>query len=137
MNDRVGSHGIAGRLLLVDDSALSLEVVADLLQAQGWTVETAETGAEALARMASFSPEVVVCDLQMPDLDGLEVSRGIHQIDRTVPVVVLSGEESPQTREEAMRAGVFCFVPKTDCLTALPEAAARAAAHCRRLRRAA
>jgi serine phosphatase RsbU (regulator of sigma subunit) len=123
-----------GRLLLVDDSLLTVDVVSELMRDHGWEVATADTGAQALVRVAQFSPEVVVCDLNMPDLNGLEVSRRIHEIDGSVPVIMLSSEDRLESVLASMHAGVFDFVQKKDCMHTLPGAAGRAAAHCRVMR---
>jgi serine phosphatase RsbU (regulator of sigma subunit) len=123
-----------GRVLIIDDSALSLEVVADFMQEQGWQTETALSGAEAIEKMAAFVPEVVVCDLNMPDLHGIEVFRRLQQIDETAPVLMLSSEDSLESVLETMHAGVFDFVQKKDCERTLPAAAVRAVSHCRVVR---
>jgi serine phosphatase RsbU (regulator of sigma subunit) len=123
-----------GRLLLVDDSVLTIDVVSELMRDHGWDVATADTGAEALRRVAELLPEVVVCDLNMPDLDGLEVSRRIHEIDPSIPVIMLSSEDRVESVLASMHAGVFDFVQKKNCVHTLPGAATRAAAHCRVMR---
>ena len=123
-----------GRLLLVDDSLLTVDVVSELMRDNGWEVATAGTGAESLRRVADLLPEVVVCDLNMPDLDGLEVSRRIHEIDPSIPVIMLSSEDRVESVLASMHAGVFDFVQKKNCVHTLPGAASRAAAHCRVMR---
>jgi serine phosphatase RsbU (regulator of sigma subunit) len=123
-----------GRLLLVDDSILTIDVVSELMRENGWEVATAATGAESLRRVSDLLPEVVVCDLNMPDLDGLEVSRRIHEIDPSIPVIMLSSEDRVESVLASMQAGVFDFVQKKNCVHTLPGAASRAAAHCRVMR---
>jgi serine phosphatase RsbU (regulator of sigma subunit) len=123
-----------GRLLLVDDSFITIDVVSDLMRDHGWRVETAGSGSEALTILQPFRPEVVVCDLNMPDLDGIEVARRIHDIDPTVPVIMLSSEDRVESILASMHAGVFDFVQKKDCMHTLPPAAGRAANHCRVMR---
>ena len=124
----------AGRMLLVDDSFITIEVVSELMEEAGWQVETAGSGREALEKIGSFVPEVVVCDLNMPDVDGLEVSRRIHEIDDSVAVIMLSSEDRVESVLASMHAGVFDFVQKKDCVHTLPPAVGRGAAHCRVLR---
>jgi serine phosphatase RsbU (regulator of sigma subunit) len=126
--------GEPGRVLVIDDSALSLEVVSDLLQEQGWQTESALSGTEAIEKMAAFLPDVVVCDLNMPDLHGIEVFRRLQQVDETAPVLMLSSEESLESVLETMHAGVFDFVRKKDCAHTLPAAVTRAITHCRVIR---
>jgi serine phosphatase RsbU (regulator of sigma subunit) len=123
-----------GRVLIVDDSFISVEVVSDFMLELGWEVGTAQSGAEALEKMAAFLPEVVVCDLNMPDLDGIEVFRRLNQLDSTVQVIMLSSEDNLESVLATMHAGVFDFVQKKDCMRMLPTAAARAVSHGRIVR---
>ncbi len=128
------SPGAPGRLLVVDDSLVTVDVVSDFMQDQGWEVETALSAAQALEKLSAFRPEVVVSDLNMPDLDGLGLFRRIRQVDATVPVIMLSGEDRLESVLASMHAGVFDFVQKRDCVHTLPAAALRAVAHCRVVR---
>jgi serine phosphatase RsbU (regulator of sigma subunit) len=123
-----------GRLLVVDDSLVTVDVVSDFMQEQGWNVETALSAAQALEKLSAFKPEVVVSDLNMPDLDGLGLFKRIRQVDATVPVIMLSGEDKLESVLASMHAGVFDFVQKRDCIHTLPTAALRAVAHCRVVR---
>ncbi len=123
-----------GGVLVIDDSVVSLDAVAGLLEDMGWSVQTAQSGAEALARLAALRPEVVIADLNMPDMNGIEVFRRIHEQDSTLPVIILSAEDALASVLESMHAGVFDFVPKSDHVRMLPAALARAVSHCRILR---
>jgi serine phosphatase RsbU (regulator of sigma subunit) len=123
-----------GRLLVVDDSLVTVDVVSDFMMDQGWEVETALSAAQALEKLTAFTPEVVVSDLNMPDLDGLGLFKRIRQVDTTVPVIMLSGEDRLESVLASMHAGVFDFVQKRDCVHTLPAAALRAVAHCRVVR---
>ena len=119
---------------MVDDSLVTVDVVSDFMQDQGWEVETALSAAQALEKLTAFRPEVVVSDLNMPDLDGLGLFKRIRQVDATVPVIMLSGEDRLESVLASMHAGVFDFVQKRDCVHTLPAAALRAVAHCRVVR---
>jgi serine phosphatase RsbU (regulator of sigma subunit)/CheY-like chemotaxis protein len=123
-----------GEVLLIDDSIVSLDAVAGFLEDMGWNVHTAQNGADALAQMETLRPEVVIADLNMPDMSGIEVFRRIHHDDPTLPVIILSGTDALASVLESMHAGVFDFVPKADHVRMLPAALARAIAHCRVLR---
>lgn len=123
-----------GEVLLIDDSIVSLEAVAGFLEDMGWNVRAAQSGGEALAQLETIRPEVVIADLNMPDMTGIEVFRRIHDDDPTLPVIILSGEDALASVLESMHAGVFDFVPKADHVRMLPAALARAIAHCRVLR---
>jgi serine phosphatase RsbU (regulator of sigma subunit) len=123
-----------GRLLVVDDSLVTVDVVSDFMQEQGWEVDTALSAAQALDKLTSFIPDVVVSDLNMPDMDGIGLYQRIRRFDSTVPVIMLSGEDRLESVLASMHAGVFDFVQKRDCQHTLPAAALRALAHCRVVR---
>jgi serine phosphatase RsbU (regulator of sigma subunit) len=123
-----------GRLLVVDDSLVTVDVVSDFMQEQGWEVETALSAVQALEKLTAFTPEVVVSDLNMPDMDGIGLFKRIRDVDQTVPVIMLSGEDKIESVLASMHAGVFDFVQKKNCVHTLPGAASRAAAHCRVMR---
>src|SRR5436305_768776 len=85
------------RVLIVDDDE-ALRFLARMgLEAAGWTVAEATSGASCLAAMESVDPDVVLLDLCLPDGDGLSVLAELKKTERTawVPVVILSGESNP------------------------------------------
>ena len=123
-----------GKILLIDDSLLALDTVSTFLQDMGWTVLTAQSGAEALRVASTPELDAVIADLNMPDMNGIEVFRRIHAIDPLLPVIILSEEGAMSQILETVHAGVFDFVPKSDHERMLPAALTRAVAHCRILR---
>ncbi len=102
----------AGRVLLVDDSETLLGHLRNGLVSQGWEVGLAKSGLQALSEARRWVPDVVVCDLQMPIMDGFQVLRHLKSMDPTLPVVVLSGEEDIASVLRAVREGAFDYVPK-------------------------
>ncbi|HLI45281.1 MAG TPA: response regulator transcription factor [Acidimicrobiales bacterium] len=99
------------RVLVIDDDPDLLGVCRVALEALGHQLITAESGGEGLAEAAIRSPDVVVLDLGLPDLDGVEVCRRIRQWSR-VPVVVLSADGSEDRKVEALDAGADDYVTK-------------------------
>ncbi len=101
-------RGDGARLLLVDDYADALELLAMLLEHSGYTVDTARTGADAIAIAASRPPDLAILDLQLPDMTGLDVARELRRTAATesVPLIALTGHSSPQDAEEARSAGI-------------------------------
>jgi two-component system, OmpR family, KDP operon response regulator KdpE len=98
-------------VLLVDDDAALLRVLTITLQAHGWRVSTASTGVAALHAVAREAPDVVVLDLGLPDLDGLDVLarlRAAHE----VPVVVLSARRDRSDKVATLDAGADDYVTK-------------------------
>ena len=123
-----------GKVLLIDDSALALDTVSAFLEDMGWTVLTAQRGADAVAMGSTPDLDVVIADLNMPDMNGIEVFRHLYAIDPLLPVIILSEEAAMSLILESVHAGVFDFVPKSDYERMLPAAVRRAVAH-RRIRR--
>ncbi len=102
----------APSLLIVDDDAVFRERLARALQLRGYEVRSAPDGITALDLARRESPEYAVVDLRMPGPSGLEVVRGLVEIDPATRVVVLTGYGSISTAVEAMRLGAFHYLPK-------------------------
>jgi CheY-like chemotaxis protein len=102
------------RALIVDDTRDSRELYGLYLRNSGWQVEDATNGEEALAIAAAFAPSVIVMDLSMPVLDGIETTRLLKKDPRTrhVPIVALTAFADPLKEVEARAAGCQAFVAK-------------------------
>lgn len=100
------------RLLLVDDHVPTLESLSELLRLEGHTVEVVTEGRKALELAATFEPDVVLCDLGLPGMDGQEVVRRGKTLDLSARWVAVSGFVDPGTREEALAAGFEDVWPK-------------------------
>jgi DNA-binding NtrC family response regulator len=99
-------------LLLVDDDEAFRTVLGRELARLGYEVATAETGEEAVRRVAERAPEVVLLDLRLPDRDGLQVLDELHRANPGVDVIMLTGHGSIDTAIESVRAGAFDYVAK-------------------------
>ena len=108
-------------VLVVDDEPAITKVLSAALQARGYVVTTAATGEEALGRVAIDSPTVVVLDLGLPDLDGLEVCRRIRAWS-DVPIIVLTAEGADDRKVAALDEGADDYVTKP---FSMPELLAR------------
>ncbi len=122
------------RVLVVDGSVSTRELLALALTAKGWAVVSAPSAEEVLTVAAEHAPHVILCDLHMPLLDGLEVMRRLRAVDDTVPFVILSGDGDLDTALHAVHAGVFDFVRRSPDREALIGAVTRALAHARLVR---
>jgi two-component system response regulator (stage 0 sporulation protein F) len=101
-----------GRILVVDDEQPVLEVLSEYLQSQGYTTNTASSGAEALAVVEREHPDLVLLDLRMPGIDGLEVLRRLRQADRSPAVIMVTANEDLALARETLKTGAFDYVAK-------------------------
>ncbi|MBC8354442.1 MAG: response regulator [Planctomycetes bacterium] len=99
-------------VLVVDDSPLDRKIAGGILEAEGMTVAYAENGQEALDEMARAKPELVLTDLQMPVMDGLELVRQIKIHYAATPVILITRAGSEEIAVEALRVGASSYVPK-------------------------
>ncbi|MBI5496361.1 MAG: response regulator [Deltaproteobacteria bacterium] len=112
----------AARLvLLVEDNEVALNLMRDYLQSRGLRVAGARGGREALAQVQELHPDVVLMDIQMPDMDGLEAIRELrrHPETRALPVVAVTALAMPGDRERCMAAGATDYLSKPVNLAAL------------------
>ena len=101
------------RLLLVDDDPIALAVVAHALAESGHDVETAGGGLEALAKLADEPFRVIVCDWQMPGMDGPELCRAARSASREdLYVIMLTARTGDAARLDALHAGADDYLPK-------------------------
>ncbi|OFW47160.1 MAG: hypothetical protein A3J29_02145 [Acidobacteria bacterium RIFCSPLOWO2_12_FULL_67_14b] len=102
------------RVLVVDDHAPSSEVLVRLLSAEGFAVDVAADGETALGSIALHSPDVVVLDIGLPDIDGIELCRKIKRAADTqlVPVVLVTGLSDREHRLAGIEAGADDFIAK-------------------------
>lgn len=98
-------------MLVVDDEVSLVRALAINLRARGWDVVTAHDGASALEVAADKHPDVVVLDLGLPDLDGVEVIRGLRGWTR-VPIIVLSARQDSHDKVVALDAGADDYMTK-------------------------
>ncbi|WP_433393184.1 response regulator [Micromonospora sp. KLBMP9576] len=99
------------RILVVDDEPQILRALRINLRARGYDVDLAATGAAALRAAAGHSPDLVVLDLGLPDLDGIDVIRGLRGWS-AVPIIVLSGRAGSEDKVAALDAGADDYVTK-------------------------
>ena len=102
----------AASLLLVDDDAVFRQVTAGELRRLGFEVTTAASGADAVRKASEAEPDVVLLDLRLPDMSGLEVLKTLREASPASEVVMLTGHGSIDTAIESIRAGAFDYVVK-------------------------
>jgi two-component system, OmpR family, KDP operon response regulator KdpE len=98
-------------ILVVDDEPQITRVLKTALSSQGYGVRTARDGEEALLEMRSWSPDLVITDLRMPKMDGLELCRRVRTESR-IPIIVLSVKGEETIKVEALDAGADDYITK-------------------------
>src|SRR5437763_2398257 len=102
----------AVRILVMDDGAMMSDSLRQHLVEGGYAVETAASGAEAIDLFDGGAHHLVICDVQLPDMDGLTLLRHMKDAKPNTEVIVVTGYGSVQTAVEAIKAGAFYFVEK-------------------------
>jgi signal transduction histidine kinase/DNA-binding response OmpR family regulator len=101
------------RILVVDDSAKVRDFLShSVLGMEGYIVDVAWDGVEGLASALTHNPDLIITDLAMPEMDGLEMVEELRQNDRQIPVILITGEGSEQIAVRALRAGVMDYFVK-------------------------
>jgi adenylate cyclase len=105
---------MSARILVVDDIAQNVKLLHDLLVARGYSVATAATGAEGLAKLETESPDLILLDVMMPGLSGYDVCRRIRENPRTalLPVVLVTALDAHEERVRGIEAGADDFLSK-------------------------
>jgi PAS domain S-box-containing protein len=124
---------VKGTILIVDDEAIMRESIAVYLEDSGFSVSEAADGREGLTRFTEVAPDLVLLDLRMPGMDGLEVLSEIAGRDADVPVIVVTGAGGMQDAVAALRLGAFDFIAKPIIDMAVLENAVRRGLEQRRL----
>jgi putative two-component system response regulator len=103
-----------GRILVVDDGAENREILVDLLGSEGYTVDTAVDGAEAVEKALASPPDLILMDVSMPRLTGFEACRRLKADERThlVPIVLVTGLVAREDRIQGIAAGCDDFLTK-------------------------
>ena len=103
---------LAPRILIVDDEPPVIDVFREFLAGQGYELQTAATGEEALRVIGEFRPDIVLTDINLPGLSGLDVMSHAKSLDPEVAVVVVTGYASASTAIEALRQGAYDYITK-------------------------
>ncbi len=101
-----------GRILIVDDEGNARTALAELLRDEGYTVETAADGFKALPKLEEFAPDLVLTDLRMPGMDGLELMRKARTLDPETVVVLMTAHGAVDSALAAMRQGAADYLAK-------------------------
>ncbi len=102
------------RILVVEDSPTQAAEINFFLEEAGYQVETAGHGRDALAIIGRAPPDVVVTDLQMPEMDGLELVEAVRRDHAPLPIILMTAHGSEDIAARALRHGAASYVPKRD-----------------------
>ena len=111
MSDRLGENG-QGRVLVVDDHAQARESMADILQHAGHDVRCCCSAMEALQSLQQWSPDVILTDLQMPGMSGIEFIRAMSERNVEAQTVMVTAHATVSAAVDAMRLGALDFIEK-------------------------
>jgi two-component system cell cycle response regulator DivK len=102
------------RILLVEDNAMNMKLLRDVLVAKGYRALEATTGGQAIALATEHAPDLVLMDIQLPDLDGVEALRRLRTDARTaaIPVLAVTAQAMQGDAERFLAAGFDGYVPK-------------------------
>lgn len=101
-----------GIVCLLDDDQSVLKATTRLLSSAGWKVEPFLDPTTFLRYAREHKPEVVVIDIWMPEMNGLEVQSRLRTLSPSTQVIVLTGKDDPMVRSRAMHVGAFAFLTK-------------------------
>ena len=100
------------RVLLVDDEEDFVTYLAQRMKSRGVIVETANSGQEALEKAGNRNYDVVLLDLKMPGLDGIETLKRLKELDSELQIIILTGYGTVRTTVEALKLGAIDFLEK-------------------------
>src|SRR5712691_4033771 len=100
------------RVLIVEDDQSARVGLVQLVERWGFVAESASDGVEALAKVTSFRPAIVITDLVMPRMDGLDLLRALQQEGADVTTLLLTAQGTVETAVEAMKEGAYDYLTK-------------------------
>lgn len=100
------------KILIIDDEKNICLTLQNILEDEGYTVETANSGEEGLKQFDTFYPDLLLLDVKMRGIDGLQVLEQISRIDKSVPVIMISGNSNITEAVRAIKLGAFDFLEK-------------------------
>src|SRR5947209_14516573 len=113
------------RILIADDDEVSRQLFAETLEQEGYRVDRAQSGDEALSLLRDELYELLIIDVRMPGMTGLEVTRMLHEKNSSLPIIVMTAFGSIETAIEAIHEGAFDFISKPMNLEELKKTVSR------------
>jgi DNA-binding NtrC family response regulator len=119
---RPGAYNTAlpmARILIIDDEKAIRKTLSEILTYEGYKIEEAADGEEGLRKFSATTFDIVLCDIKMPKMDGIEFLEKAKAVNPDVPVVVISGHGNIDTAVEAVKKGAFDYISKPPDLNRL------------------
>ncbi|MHB8907554.1 MAG: response regulator [Syntrophales bacterium] len=101
-----------GKILVVDDEAEVVRLLKDFLTSKGYEVATALNGAEALDKVREMKPDIVLLDIIMPGIGGIDTLKEIKKIDPTIAVIMVTAVVDEELANRAVKLGAFDYITK-------------------------
>jgi len=114
------------RLMVIDDEAIVGKRLRQVFNKMGFVVEVFDSPVQAMEAAAAHPFDIVVTDLKMEGMDGMEVLNRVRQLNPATRVIIITGYAEPETAEKAFKVGVFDFIPKPFRLEQLKESILKA-----------
>jgi DNA-binding NarL/FixJ family response regulator len=106
---------MALRILIVDDSDITRRILGTILRSRHWTIcGEADNGGSGVEQFRKLKPDVVLLDLSMPDINGIEAARQMSAVDSSVPLILFTLLDIEGIRSEARLAGIRAIIPKNE-----------------------
>lgn len=106
-------------ILIIDDEKAIRKTLGEILSYEGYKIDDAENGEEGLKKLKEKSYDVILCDIKMPKIDGIEFLERSREINPDVPIIMISGHGTIETAVEAVKKGAFDYVAKPPDLNRL------------------
>ena len=120
IDPRKGSQHVAGaRIMLVDDDSDTRTIFRDKLEHAGFEIAEAESAEDALGLVAAFDPALIISDIRMDEMTGLELLERVRASMPSVDVIVMTAHEDMESAVAAMKAGAFDYLVKPVSLSTL------------------
>jgi DNA-binding response OmpR family regulator len=100
------------RVLVVDDEPDAVELLQEFLTTKGYEVVTASNGEEALRKVKEERPHLMLLDVRLPGMNGMEVLRRVREFDQEVGIIMVTAVNEEETGREALKLGAFDYIVK-------------------------